>query len=136
MPSRPGAAMVEFALVLPILMFALVAAVDFARVFYHDQTIINCARSGAIWASDPASALRNTYPGTDGYKDAALADATSLNPPLTAADITCVPATPVEGSDVAVTVTYTFPTLTSYLGFSEVVLTKTVTMRVAQTSPD
>jgi hypothetical protein len=136
--SRPGAAMVEFALMLPILMLALVAAVDFARVFYHDQTIINCARNGALWESDAFSPLRNTYPASDGYKDAALADAASLNPALPRGNITSSgPLTDADGRPyVEVTVTYSFPTLTSYLGFSQVDLSRTVAMRIAQVSPD
>ena len=126
--------MVEFALMLPILAFALVAAVDFARVFYHDQTIINCARNGAMYESDPASSLRNTYAD---YKAAALADASSLNPALTTDNVTSASGTDADGRPyVSVTVTYEFPTLTSYLGFSKVDLSKTVTMRVAQVVPD
>ena len=132
--SRSGAAMVEFALLLPVLCFVLVAGIDFARVFYYDQTILNCARNGAAYASDPYSALRNTY---SDYKQAALADAKNLkNPVLTTADVTSVPAVPVVGSNVAITVKYEFPTITTYLGFSKVSLSKTVTMRVAQTVPD
>ena len=48
---RPGVATVELAVVLPLLCFLFVIAVDFARVFYFDLTVANCARSGAIYAS-------------------------------------------------------------------------------------
>jgi Flp pilus assembly protein TadG len=121
--------MVEFALLLPVLMFVLILGIDFARVFYYDQTIVNCARNGAIYESDPSSALRATYAD---YKKAALADAGDLSPALTEADITSASS----GSDVSVTVNYQFPTITTYLGFSTVNLSKTVTMRVAQAVPD
>jgi Flp pilus assembly protein TadG len=132
--ARRGAAMVEFGLMLPVLAFALVAAVDFARVFYHDQTIINCARNGAAYASDPASPLRNTYAD---FKQAALADAQGLDPALTASDITSTTGTGGDGNPfVAVTVKYEFPTITSYLGFSKVDLSKTVTMRMVPVIPD
>ena len=132
--SRRGAAMVEFGLMLPALAIALVAAIDFARVFYHDQTIINCARNGAIYECDPASGLRNTYAD---FKQAALADGQGLNPPLTASDITSTTGTDGAGNPyVAVTVKYEFPMITTYLGFSKVDLSKTVTMRKVPVTPD
>jgi Flp pilus assembly protein TadG len=127
--SRKGAAMTEFALILPVLALLLVLCVDFCRLFYHDQTIINCARNGAAYASDPASPLRNRYAD---FRAAALADAPDLDPPLTAADVT----SSVSGSDVTVTVNYQFPMMTTYLGFSSVSLSKSVTMRMAQVVPD
>ena len=100
--SRRGAAMTEFALMLPLLAFVLVVCVDYCRLFYHDQTIVNCARNGAAFASDPVSPLRNKYAD---YKAAALADAQDLDPPLTAADVTST----ISGSDVTVTVQYQYP---------------------------
>ena len=50
---RRGSAAVEFALLLPFIAFLYVAGTDFARVFYYSQMIENCARNGAIYASDP-----------------------------------------------------------------------------------
>src|SRR4051794_28684036 len=121
--KRSGAAMVEFALMLPVLTFAMVAAGDFARIFYYDQTIINCARNGAIYLSDPYAPIVATYPG--GYKDAVLADAKDLKPVLTTSDISSANTTDANGNPcVAVTVKYQFPTLTSYLGFSSVKLSQ------------
>lgn len=114
---------------LPLLAFMLIVCVDFCRLFYHDQTIVNCARNGAAYESDPASPLRNKY---SDFKAAALADATDLNPPLTAADVTAT----MSGSDVTVTVKYQYPMITSYLGFSSVNLSKSVTMRMTQVVPD
>src|SRR5262245_61350529 len=127
--SRRGAAMTEFALMLPLLAFMLVVCVDFCRQFYHDQTIVNCARNGAAFASDPASPLRNKYAD---FKASALADAQDLNPPLSAADVTST----MSGSDVTVTVKYQFPMITSYLGFGSVNLSKSVTMRMVPILPD
>ncbi len=51
--SRRAAAALELALVLPILAFLLVVIVDFCRVHYYSVTLSNCARSGALYASDP-----------------------------------------------------------------------------------
>ena len=42
-------AAVELALLLPLLVFACMAAVDFARVAYVQVTLQNCARNGALY---------------------------------------------------------------------------------------
>ncbi len=131
--SRPGAALVEFAIVMPILATLLVAGLDFGRVFYYSQVITNCARNGALYESDLASPQRNKY---SDFKQAALADAVNLAPPLTAGDITAASGSDAYGPTVAVTVKYNVPTLSSYLGFSTVELSKTVIMRVVQITPD
>ncbi|MEK7214076.1 MAG: TadE/TadG family type IV pilus assembly protein [Chloroflexota bacterium] len=125
--------MAEFAIVMPLFAFILVAGLDFGRIFYYSQVIQNCARNGALYESDPVSALRSKY--TD-YKQAALADAGDLNPALTAAQVTLVTGSDSFGATVAVTVTYNVATLSSYLGFNTMTVTKTVTMRVAQITPD
>ena len=54
-PSRVrhrGQALVEFALIVPILMFILVIAIDFGRLFYLNVGIINGAREGAAYGAD------------------------------------------------------------------------------------
>jgi hypothetical protein len=53
--GRPGAAAVEFAVLLPFLAFLFIIAIDWARVFYYSVTCLNCARNGALWASDPVA---------------------------------------------------------------------------------
>jgi Flp pilus assembly protein TadG len=52
---RRGAAMVELAICLPLLLFLLVITADWARVYYYSQMLANCARQGALWASDPVA---------------------------------------------------------------------------------
>jgi Flp pilus assembly protein TadG len=130
---RRGAALVELAIILPVLAVLAVITVDAARLFFHHLTIVNCARNGALYESDTASPLRATY--TD-YKQAALADAQSLSPALTTADITSASGSDSGGTTVSVTVTYKFPLLTSYLGFTTISLSSTVTMRVASVVPN
>ena len=131
--SRPGAALAEFALVMPIFALILVAALDFGRVYYHSQIIENCARNGALYESDPASPLRSKYLD---YKKAALADAGNLNPALTESQITSASGSGTYGATVAVTVKYDVPTLSSYFGFSNFALSRTVTMRVVPLVPN
>ena len=50
--ARPGGqALVEFALLLPILLFILVIAIDFGRLFYLNIGINNGAREGAAYGA-------------------------------------------------------------------------------------
>ncbi len=44
-----GLAAVELAFLLPLLVFATMAAVDFARITYAQVTLQNCARNGALY---------------------------------------------------------------------------------------
>jgi TadE-like protein len=44
-----GLAAVELAFLLPLLVFATMAAVDFARIAYAQVTLQNCARNGALY---------------------------------------------------------------------------------------
>jgi Flp pilus assembly protein TadG len=46
---RRGLAAVELAFLLPLLVFATMAAVDFARITYAQITLQNCARNGALY---------------------------------------------------------------------------------------
>ena len=48
---RSGQAMVEFALVLPVLILVLVLAIDLGRAFYAWVTIHNAARAAATYAA-------------------------------------------------------------------------------------
>ncbi len=55
--ARPGGqALVEFALILPILLFILVIAIDFGRLFYLNIGINNGAREGAAYGADNPNA--------------------------------------------------------------------------------
>ena len=47
--SRRGAAAVELAVLLPVLLFWAMATVDYARLAYAQMTLQNCARNGALY---------------------------------------------------------------------------------------
>ena len=127
MPSRArhprrAAAAVELAILLPLLAFLLVIALDWARVFYYDLTIWNCARQGALYGSGAASGAS--------VQQAALADATNLTPQPSVSS--------ASGSDangnptIGVTVTWQLPLITNYPGVGDAVqLSHTVWMRIA-----
>ena len=127
---RRAAAGVELAVTLPLLVFIMVIICDFARLYYHYLTITNCARNGALWASDPTTSAKSPYTTV---QQAALADATNLSPQPA---VTSSYSTDGSGnSNVSVTVTYSFQMITSYLGFSSVSLSRSVEMRVAPAIP-
>jgi hypothetical protein len=72
-----GMAAVELAFLLPFLVFASMAAVDFARVAYMQITLQNCARNGALYEFYKAAA----YPLPSGWTSlsaAVQADAGNL----------------------------------------------------------
>lgn len=59
--SRRGAAEVELAVILPVLVLLFVVAVDYARVFHYALTVANCARNGALYGRDTASAAESPF---------------------------------------------------------------------------
>ncbi len=144
---RRGGAATELAVWLPLLLFVLIVAIDFCRLFFSYTIITNAARNGALWASDPLA--NGTVPSQSPYatvQDAALADANAnfgslivnnLNPALTAANVTSSTGTDGQGNNtVGVTVQYQFNMISTYLGFSNVNLSRTVWMRVAPVTPN
>ena len=59
MPVSRGQALVEFALVLPVLALLLVLAIDFGRVFFGWVSVTNAARIGANYAGQHPNLLSN-----------------------------------------------------------------------------
>lgn len=125
--ARRAVAVVELAVLLPFIAFLFVIAVDFSRIFYCSQIIENCARQGALYASDPKAAANNLY---SSVQAAALADAANLSPQPT---VTSASGTDASGNAyVSVTVTWTFQTITGFPGIpNNVTLSRTVQMRAA-----
>jgi len=140
---RRGGSAAELALTMPLLLFALIFAIDFCRVFFHYTTITNAARNGALWASDPL-ANGTVTPSASPYatvQAAALADAKNLNyPALTASNVTSSNGTDSNGdTTVSVTVQYPFHLVAgagSTLGISSINISRTITMRVVPLTPN
>ena len=129
---RRGAAVVELAVLLPLLVFLFVIAVDFARIFYYSVTLTNCARAGAMYASDPTTNAESAFASTQA---AALADATNLSPAPTVTSVSGVDA--AGRPYVEVTAAYSFRTITGFPGVpNQVNLTRKVRMNVSAGSPN
>src|SRR6266568_2870404 len=74
---RRGAAALEMAILLPVMMFLFVAGTDYARIFSYLTVITNCASNGAAYAA------RSPYDAASPYANltaAALADASGVSP--------------------------------------------------------
>ena len=128
---RSGTAVVELALLLPLLVFLFLIAADVARIFYFSLTLTNSARAGALYASDPATIPESPFPNVQA---AALADATNLSPPPT---ITQTMGADASGRPyVEVTAAYTFNTITGFPGIPNTIqLQRSVRMYVAAATP-
>lgn len=120
------------AVLLPLLVLLFVIAVDAARIFYFSLTLQNCARAGALYASDPYVADESPFASVE---EAALADAQNLSPQPT---ITQTSGTDSSGRTyVEVVAEYSFHTLTRFpLIPSETNLARSVRMYSAAITPD
>lgn len=107
-----GQALVELALILPVLMLVLAAALDLGRLFYSRITIVNAAREGAIEASlDPTSFTPNAACNavTNRVMCRAVNETQSSFVTVAPADValSCSPAGCASGIGSSVTVTVT-----------------------------
>src|SRR5690349_21555914 len=128
---RRGAATVELALLLPLLMFLLVGVIDFARVFRYSIIIANCARNGALYGSNASLAEDLPYASV---KDAALADTADLPQ---APQVTVAYGFDRYGAPyVEVSVSYPFTTVTHYPGFNDITITRKARMRLTPATID
>lgn len=124
--SRPAAATVELAVLLPFLLFVAVIATDWARLMYYTITVTACARNGALYASDPVAATMSPYKSVS---EAAVAEAPNLG--QTATVTTTLTTDPNGNAAVVVKVEVPFQMITNFPGVpSSQTLTRIVQMRV------
>lgn len=146
-----GGALVELALVMPVLVLVLVGTIDFGRVFHTSQALNDAARAGAQYgAQSPATSgdlagmesLATTATSTPGIAAVAsrlcqcASDTGTFSPTATANDCTSPAATSCPGGHLVVTVTVatskTFTTLVAggLPGFMQsIALTRSATLR-------
>ena len=106
-PER-GAAAVEFALIVPILLVLIFGMVEFSRLYNVQLSLSNAAREGArtMAVENDPTLTRNKI----------IASAPSVNPSISAGNIAISPATCVAGATVTVTITYSVSLLTGFFG--------------------
>ena len=125
-----GQALVELALIVPILIIIMLGVVDYGRVYFAYISVTNGARIGADYAASGPSEAADTA----AIKAAALGDTTNLlNQSATNPDVTVVTANDSQGALYAdVTMTYTFTTLFPWPGLpTSIDIERTVRSRVA-----
>jgi Flp pilus assembly protein TadG len=110
--SERGAAAVEMALVLPVLILLLLGIMEFGRAFNTQITLTAAARESVrvmAISKNPADA-----------KVRAVSAASSLNPPLLSANVAPSPCSTVAAGTLplqtTVTITYQLSTLTGIAG--------------------
>lgn len=128
--ARRGLAAVELAVLLPVIMFLLLLAIDFCRIFYFANCVENAARQGALYASDSVEAAKSSYTSVT----AAVQGESNLSP---APSVSTANGTDSAGNAcVDVTVTWTFNTVASFPGIPATWdLSRTVRARVAPLAP-
>jgi Flp pilus assembly protein TadG len=107
--TRTALAALELVLVLPMMSFVSLISVDYSRVFYAWATLADCARNGALYASNSSYATSTSFTS---YQQAALAAAPGLTPAPT---VSLLNGTDTSGNAyVQVTATYQFSTFANY----------------------
>lgn len=110
--GRKGAAIVEFAVLIPFLLYLCIVAADWARLMYFSQCVNDCARSGALWASDDEVRMKSRHTTVTA---AALAESPGLSPTPTVNQTDTVNGTG-ETTWVTVTVAMQFETISNFPG--------------------
>jgi Flp pilus assembly protein TadG len=127
---RRGLAASELAVILPLLVFLFVLAVDFGRVFYFEFIVINAARCGALHGSTDA----NHAADSAGIALKARAEASNLDPLLL--QVASTTGTDSAGNPcIDVTVSYPFRMITTYLTSSNLNVSARIRMRVGPMLP-
>jgi Flp pilus assembly protein TadG len=131
---RRGVAAVEMAVLAPFLVFLFMIVTDFARVFFYQVTLDDCARNGALLGSSLYSYQETGW--VKPYNDivtATVADGASLNPPLDPSQVTVTNGTGSDGNpNITVTIQYPFKSISNFPGHGSLLnLEATVSMRVA-----
>jgi Flp pilus assembly protein TadG len=121
---RRGQALVEFALIVPILLFMLVIAIDFGRLFFSYIQINNAAREGAAYAmyspTDVATITSRAQQETNAQKQSgeSAINVTTACVDQAGTTIACSLATggPGAGNRITVSVNEDFTFLTPMVG--------------------
>jgi Flp pilus assembly protein TadG len=106
--SESGAAAVEFAILLPLLLMLVLGTIEFGRAYNAQITLTNAARDGVrvmAVANDP-----------DGAQTAARNAAASVSTSIPNSDVTLSTTTCSTGNQVTLTIKYNLSTITGIAG--------------------
>jgi len=107
-PSERGAAAVEFAILLPLLVMLVLGIIEFGRAYNAQITLTNAARDGVrvmAIGGDPTAA-----------RTAARNGAASVSSTIPDSAITLSPSACSPGNQVTLTINYTLSTITGIAG--------------------
>lgn len=127
--ARRGIALLELAILLPLLVVITFGCVDFGRFVYAYVAVTNAAEEGATFGC-LNSPLR-TYPQgswTAAVQAAAVAEPNGLTPAITSSNVTVTPPGTSSPGGVKVSVVYSFSMLVPG-AFSQFGLPSTVPIR-------
>lgn len=106
--SERGAAAVEFAILLPVLLMLVLGTIEFGRAYNAQITLTNAGREGVrvmAIANDPVAA-----------KAAAKKAAAPASTAISDSDITLTPSACTTGAQMTLTIKYNLSTLTGIAG--------------------
>ncbi|MGX1160145.1 TadE-like protein [Arthrobacter sp. SLBN-100] len=106
--SERGAAAVEFAILLPVLLLLVLGTMEFGRAYNSQITLTNAGREGVrvmVIANDPIAA-----------RTAAKNAAASVSTTISDSDITLSTNVCSTGTQVTLTIKYNLPTMTGIAG--------------------
>lgn len=106
--SERGAAAVEFALLLPLLLMLVLGTIEYGRAYNAQITLTNAAREGVrvmAIGNDPAAA-----------KNAAKTAAAPVSTTISTSDITLSTEVCSTGNQVTLTINYNLSTITGIAG--------------------
>ncbi len=106
--SERGAAAVEFAILLPVLLMLVLGTIEFGRAYNAQITLTNAARDGVrvmAIANDPG-----------GAQTAAKNAAASVSTTIPTSDVTLSTNVCSTGAQVTLTIKYTLSTITGIAG--------------------
>ena len=134
--SDRGAALVEFAVVVPVLLLLFAAMIDFGLLFQRYLVLTNAAREGARIAVLPGYFTPDVQARVTAYYRAGTnPDAPAPTTAVNRIDITTAGAPPFQAAEVTVTATHTYLLLGSVGaffggGFGNITLGARAVMRV------
>jgi Flp pilus assembly protein TadG len=143
-----GQSLVEFALMLPVFLLVLAAAVDLGRLAYARVTIANVAREASFQAAQTPTSYQAGQPCSSGNPDAnlvicrAILESTGSVITVTPSDIvmTCNPSCAEEmGNTVTVTASARFnlltPVMAVFFGGTSITFSSTATNQISALPP-